>query len=207
MLAAASGDGAGSWLVSGGMQNGAYVQTTEMRRVDGNWENGPDLTSALHDHCQLQLGGKVFIVGGRGVGSTPSSDTFFLDGNVWTAVSSMEKAREFHSCVEFLGKIYSIGGEDGLGGKLSTVEIYDPDLDKWEPGPVLPTAVSKAQVINYKDTLYLVGGEGNTQVYTLRVGADWQILENVEVDEQDKARVVFPAPVVNTHMLKACSKQ
>ena len=31
--------------------------------------------------------------------------------------------------------------------------------------------------------------------------------ENVEVDEQDKTRVVFPAPVVNTHMLKACSKQ
>ena len=202
MLAA----GSGSWLASGGMENGAYVQTTEIRREDGTWENGPNLEAVLHDHCQVQFGAKVFIAGGRG--DNPSNATFVLEENSWRAVRSIIGAREFHACVEFLGKIFSIGGENNE--PLTTVEIYDPETDMWEEGPELPRAVSKAQVINYQGTLYLVGGvinnqeESNTQVYTLSdaPGAGWETVDGILVDEQ-MPRVVFPAQVVNSYMMTA----
>ena len=86
-----------------------------------------------------------------------------------------------------------------------SVEVYDPDSDLWELGPELPRETYQAQVIDYHNTLYLVGGGyafgDNTQVFTLSAdpGADWQVLDGVQVREQD--RHIFPAPLLTSEML------
>ena len=201
MLAAASGNGAGGWIVSGGMDttSDSFLETTEIYNEDGTWEPGPDLPTILRDHCQVQVGTQVFIIGGR-ADSVTSLSTFVLNENIWEEVTPMEEPREFHACVELMGKIYSIGGSNPAG---TTVEIYDPDTSTWEYGPPLPLAVHYAQVINFQDTLYLVGGEVNSQVFALSSPFEsWQAIDGVTVEEPN--RVVFPAPLVSSQVLLGC---
>ena len=125
---------------------------------------------------------------------------FVLNENNWEEVTPMAEPREFHACAELMGKIYSIGGSNPAG---TTVEIYDPDTSTWEYGPPLPLAVHYAQVINFQDTLYLVGGEDHTQAFYLSYPFDsWEAMDGVDVDESD--RVVFPAPLVSSQLLFGC---
>ena len=199
----ASGDGAGGWMVSGGLDasSDSFLKTTEIYKKDGSWEPGPDLPTEIHDHCQVEVGTKVFIIGGI-ANSVTSSLTYVLNENNWEEVTPMAEPREFHACAVLQGKIYSIGGSDPSG---TTVEIYDPDTSIWEYGPALPQAVHYAQVINFQDTLYLVGGEGHTQVFALSSPFDsWEAVDGVAVDEPD--RVVFPAPLVSSQVLAGCMK-
>ena len=99
----------------------------------------------------MLFGTRVFILGGLGSGGLDSSATLELADYVWLTVSPMHTARSQHSCIEFERKIYSIGGGNsnggvGSSGPLSSVEVYDPDSDMWEPGPYLPSGVYQAQV-------------------------------------------------------------
>ena len=204
LLAASSPDGARGWMASGGkdVNSNNYFQTTEIYRVDGTWTNGPNLPTELHDHCQVQVGTQVFIIGGRS-GAGSSSSIFLLENNGWREMSSMIQAREFHACVELLGKIYTIGGEHSITGGISSVEIYDPNSDTWEDGPELPIPLFYAQAITFEDTIYLFGGQDNKQIFTLgSTSSMWEVLEGVEVDESFRA--VFPAPVVSGDVLEVC---
>ena len=89
----------------------------------------------------------------------------------------------------------------GVDNVLDSVEIYDPDTDLWEAGPALPNPVYEAQAVSYQNTLYLLGGVANAQVFTLSAdpGAQWEILEGVMVSEE--IRQVFPAPLLTSEML------
>ena len=111
-------------MVSGGMDaaTNSFFKTTEIYKEDGSWEPGPDLPTEIHDHCQVEVGTQVFIIGGR-ADSVTSSLTYVLNENNWEEVTPMAEPREFHACVELMGKIYSIGGSDPSG---TSVEIYDP---------------------------------------------------------------------------------
>ena len=203
LLAAASDTDGGGWMVSGGMDTkGDFITTTEIYNPDGSWVAGPDLPTELHDHCQVNFGAQVFIIGGR-ADEVTSSSTFVHEDNSWKEVAPIAEPREFHACAELQGKIYSIGGVSPSG---TTVEIYDPVASTWEYGPELPLPVHYAQAINYQDTLYLVGGDGHTQVFALSSPfLAWETLEGVSVDEPQ--RVLFPAPVITSQMLDSCKIQ
>ncbi|MGI0040246.1 MAG: Kelch repeat-containing protein, partial [Nitrososphaera sp.] len=56
------------------------------------------------------------------------------------------------------GKIYIIGGFDRLGSAVSTVEVYDPEVDRWNASEPLPWPLHHAAAASYNDTLYVVGG-------------------------------------------------
>ena len=203
LFAAASGDGAGGWLVSGGkgVSNSDYFQTTEIYKPDGTWAAGPDLPTEFHSHCQVQVGTKVFIIGGRSVDNT-SPSTFLLENSRWKEMEKMKQPREFHACVEFLGNIYSIGGTAETG-PIATVEIYDTNTNTWKDGPELPIPLVYAQAFNYQNTLYILGGSNNKQVFYLQpTSTNWEVLNGVEVVEE--LRVFFPAAVVSSDVLEVC---
>lgn len=51
----------------------------------------------------------------------------------WHPVASMNTKRSRVALVAYMGKLWAIGGYDGVSN-LSTVEIYDPQTDSWTYG-------------------------------------------------------------------------
>ena len=52
------------------------LQTTEIIGENGLHYPVPDMPSALYDHCQVQLGTSVYVVGGMGPGDIESGLVF-----------------------------------------------------------------------------------------------------------------------------------
>lgn len=55
-------------------------------------------------------------------------------------------------------RIWVVGGFDGDGRALDTVQVYDPADDSWSAGPPLPVTVHHAAVVASDDSLLVVGG-------------------------------------------------
>jgi N-acetylneuraminic acid mutarotase len=177
------------------------LPTTEILKGDGTSQPGPDMPGANYDHCQVQMGTSVYVIGGWE--EYRSSSVFVLEDLVWRKVSPMLSTRSDHACIAYGGKIYAIGGQDENGALLSTVEMYDPLSDSWQQGPALPVGLRQAQVINHQDIIYLVGGrtdgsQRNAQVFTMS-GGEWQLLTGVTGPIGD--RKVFPALVLGMDVL------
>ena len=180
-------------IVMGGIDSTileTILRTTEILTGEGTSQPGPDMPAALEDHCQLQMGTSVYVIGGYGP-TYDSSSVFMLQDLMWREVSPMLASRYWHSCIAYGGKIYAIGG---VG--VSTVEIYDPLTDSWQ-------ALYMAQVINHQDNLYVLGGvlgsgQYNTEVFTMS-GGEWQVVPGVTVE--DPLRRVFLAPVLGREVL------
>ncbi|MBA0834581.1 hypothetical protein Goarm_006921, partial [Gossypium armourianum] len=49
----------------------------------------------------------------------------------WSRLADLNVARADFACAEVNGKVYVVGGYGVEGESLSTVEVYDPDTDKW----------------------------------------------------------------------------
>jgi hypothetical protein len=56
------------------------------------------------------------------------------------------------------GRIWVAGGLIGPKHATTKTEFYDPTLDTWTPGPLLPIALHHATMVSYRNTLYLIGG-------------------------------------------------
>jgi N-acetylneuraminic acid mutarotase len=110
----------------------------------------------------VELGGKIYFVGGYNGSGMDLVESYDPSTNNWLTLQPMSQARYGPSCSVLDGKIYAIGG---FG--LSTVEIYDPLTNIWTSGPQLPQATGFAGSITVGNTIYLVGGKngnGTTRI-------------------------------------------
>ena len=60
------------------------------------------------------------------------------------------------------GKLYVVGGKDGTGTKLSSVECFDPSTGQWSALAAMSTARAYHGVAVVDGKLYAVGGKGGT---------------------------------------------
>src|SRR5215472_1584767 len=56
------------------------------------------------------------------------------------------------------GKVYVVGGFDGSGQPVATVEVYDPARDRWTQKASLPAPLHHVNVAAVGSKLYVVGG-------------------------------------------------
>jgi len=191
-----------SHLVTGGWtpETVTALRTTQIYSED-QWRRGPELPQPVGAHCQVEMDGAAYIIGGSDYYEYLNSVYKLEQGAAaWAAVSSLNTARSVHSCAVLDSLIYVMGGWN-----RNTVEVYDPASDTWTYGPVLPTDVSRfAQAIAYGGTVYVIDGSDdydshNVYSYTPGPGAEWETLPGVSVSYSD--RPVFPAPVVTTDTL------
>jgi len=202
--AAASGFGT-AWLVSGGTLT-AYpytvLSTTQVFSED-LWRDGPQMPHAVAYHCQVEMDGAVYVIGGisgsMGHGVTQNSVYKLEQGSAeWVAASSLDTARAYHSCAVLDSRIYVMGGSNSE----NTTEVYDPASDTWTYGPVLPTERSwDAQAIGYGGVVYVIDGYHNQNVYsyTPGPGAEWETLPGVNIPYDH--RPIYPAPVITSDTL------
>ena len=79
-------------------------------------------------------------------------------GTHWETAAPMKKARSEIGAAEVGGKIYVVGGLDGFGRTLDTVEVYDIEKDSWSEAARLPQALHHPAAATDGKKVYVVGG-------------------------------------------------
>lgn len=136
--AARLGDGrvleAGGWVGPG-----RYTDTTEIYdAITGRFEEGPSLPEPVDGLAAVSLtGGSVLIAGGQvRSGIATSSAVLVSSDGTLTRVGPMAQARFKHTIVALPdGRALVIGGTSNDTDLLSSTEEYDPQTQRFTPGP------------------------------------------------------------------------
>ncbi len=128
----------------------------------GSWIFMPSMNTERQAHnAVLGQDGYIYAVGGRDSSNIvlPSVERYDRSTRQWTAVASMNSPRWLHEVIECNGFIYAIGGRT-QASILSTMDVYDPQLDSWNISPYtlniprIHFAVTK----DHSDKIYAIGG-------------------------------------------------
>lgn len=66
-------------------------------------------------------------------------------------------------CPDIIGCIYAVGGLTKSGDSLSTVEMYDPKIGRWQMGEAMTMLRSRVGVAVMHNKLYAIGGYNGTE--------------------------------------------
>ncbi len=169
---------AGKIYAIGGSAIGLLVREREPWRLKtvevydpatDTWRKSQSLLHARDGLTTTVVDGKIYAIGGTGWPQIPAHPGPFLASvevfnpktHRWGPTAKMPAPKSGHTASAMNGKIYIIGG--GFRGNgpfmyLSTIEIYDPQTDKWTQVPDMPVGKfgHAAEVINGK--IYILGG-------------------------------------------------
>lgn len=130
------------------------------------WTVRAPLPVGLHHAGAGVIGNRLYVVGGftRSFLSVwhPVASVYVYDPDkdIWTERSPMPTARGALAVAESGGKLYAIGGFDGLRNRAE-VEVYDPDTNTWSAVAPLPTPRDHLAAVSVGGTIYAIGGRVN----------------------------------------------
>ncbi len=136
---------------------------TPLSPLQGRWDFGV-----------AALNGYVYVIGGTSV--TPLRQRlntvarFDPAKNQWTMVAPMTTCRAWPQCAVINGEIYVAGGL-GLTDMdiLTTVEVYNPQENKWRHGTDIPPRLLGFSCVAFDEKLLVIGGstdiDGDTQYF------------------------------------------
>ena len=109
----------------------------------------------------------LFAAGGNTKHSaTASVERYDFRNGGWMPAINFPRKKSHAALVGVGRKLYSIGGFDG-SKRLSSVDIYDPQLERWSEGPAMPTPRSAfGAACDSKGNIYCIGGYSNSQHIT-----------------------------------------
>ena len=76
----------------------------------------------------------------------------------WRDIAPLQHIRSHPATAVYNGKIYVFGGGGMQFTSLNSVEVYDPQADRWELATPMPTLRSGAMAAVIGDRIYVVGG-------------------------------------------------
>jgi N-acetylneuraminic acid mutarotase len=140
--------------------------------ITGRWSAAVDMPTARYYLGAAALGGKVYVVGGSEITSTPSAlksaDVFDSSTGKWSAIADMSTARSGSpGTVALNGKIYVMGGDTGDGPnqrQLASAEVFDPDTGRWSAIADMSTARNSMGAAALDGKVYVMGGFDGSSV-------------------------------------------
>jgi hypothetical protein len=101
--------------------------------------------------------------------------------------SKLIKCRRFYGITTFNDKIWVAGGIDNLNNYLNSVEIYDPNIQKWiiDKSPMINKRYNcKLNVI--KNNIYAIGGDINIDKLTIeKYDGKWKIVTEIKCNQEN----------------------
>ncbi len=157
----------GAWV----MDNRIYTfNEGEMQQYEPEIDRWTKLrdTDAVNSyyHSVSFVNGKVYVIGGyivEGGKAIAISTVYEYDpiADKWAEKADMPTARLHLSTCVCNGKIYAIGGWDGIPWNiLSNVEEYDPIADKWTKKANMSAIRHSLVTCAVKGRIYAIGGVG-----------------------------------------------
>ncbi|KAJ8758867.1 hypothetical protein K2173_002646 [Erythroxylum novogranatense] len=163
--------------LAGLLEEWLYVLTMDYEGKESHWEvldcfgNKHQVLPPMPGPLKAGFGvvvlpGKLLIVAGYSVidgTCSASADVYEYDSclNSWSKLSNMNVARYDFACAEVDGKIYAVGGYGMDGDSLSSVEVYDPDSDKWTLIESLRRPRWGCFACGFEGRLYVMGGRSS----------------------------------------------
>ena len=124
----------------------------------------PCLYSGLCSHSVVVLNNFLYVLGGQSIfderGNTAVATVVRYDPrfNIWMKIASMnEKRAGFSTTVLDGSKIYSLGGVNATG-RLSSMECYSMEEDRWRYVASLRTGICDHASTAHGNLLYISGG-------------------------------------------------
>ncbi|RKR92051.1 subtilisin family serine protease [Micromonospora pisi] len=163
----------------------------EPQATDPAWSRIANAPAQISDNSAVNLGGKVYSVGGgSGSGSERSTWVYDPDTNVWSGLPEMPRGRAKASAAAVNGKIYVLGGWSAEGSLIPSVDVFDPQQGTWStlvgvlhpaPRAAAGTAVVDGKIImvggcadaDCTDTRDLVTFDPSSRTFT--TGADYPV--------------------------------
>ena len=155
------------YLVGGknstGHLDSVYVYDPEdpVDGTDDTWTPELDLPGVgVENPAVIGFDDKLYAFGGSTApfsGAVSNAAAFTPDPK-WDSLAPMPTARGGATAQVLNGDIYVIGGLDGNGASVNTVEIYDPDTNTWSPGSSMQTRRDNPGSAVIDNKLYVFGG-------------------------------------------------
>ena len=165
-------DGESVWFLGGFIGDHPGLATNAVWRyepADDSWHDGPPLPALRASGGAAIVGRTLHYFGGSQVDRvTDSSDHWTLDldhqEQGWRFAPPLPGARHHLSAAVIDGKIYALGGQinhDALGEDRARADVYDPEQEKWIPGPSLrrPKAHFEPGTLSLNGRVCIAGGE------------------------------------------------
>ena len=168
-------------LVTGGLNSQSLSFVQSYHGQVWNQESQYELPRKMYYHCMVKISNSViFLISGytqtlSNLAQTTSGETFFHfpERNTWTPGPMLINPRYFHSCgllyqqdpaTQQLQKIVVVAaGKDNNATPLKSVELLY--LDKyesgWMAGPSLPETAIASSMVEFQNSVILVGGDGS----------------------------------------------
>jgi Kelch motif len=160
---------------AGGESTTVWVYNTVDPTLAYPTNNALPIAHDFHPACEA-VGGDLYALGGRsspaGGGDTWLDAVSFLDwaSATWSARAPLPTAREGLASAQALGRIYAVGGLDGGGQALDTLEAYAPSSDAWSAKTAMPTPRDRAAAVAVGSLIFVLGGRaGNAALNTVEV--------------------------------------
>lgn len=136
---------------------------TQICSAQGVWyKSGYNMPENRYFQTVNQLAGKIYVVGGLNTElGAPPKTVLVLDvlSGVWSQIPLFNNKSIYGHCSSIVnGKLYIIGGNDSSNSTLSTVEMFDPDSDKWVSKNAMPTDRAFAACAAIGTNIYVIGG-------------------------------------------------
>jgi len=209
-------------LISGGSrENGKHLSITET--FDGSyWANQDSEIEAVSGHCIVHINSSTIISIGGFNTSSPVKNTYFYNKKIdkWTPGPTLNIARVDLTCGVLLWRnplsddmekvVVAAGGWSGDQNlKMwanSTELLYFNDIDiiekQWTAGPELPSISYAAAMVEYNNTVILVGGgEDANQLYQLSSPKESWVQMKQTLKRKRAGHIAFLVPdeIVNCH--------
>ncbi|XP_038149368.1 kelch-like protein 6 [Cyprinodon tularosa] len=137
---------------------------------------------------------EVYISGGK----ETQHDVWKYNGALdkWIQIESLSSGRWRHKMAVHGGKVYALGGFDGVQ-RLASVESYDPFHNRWTQVTPLAVGVSSFAAASFDRWIYVIGGGPNGKLATDKVqcwepGADsWELRAPIPIETKCTNAVTF----------------
>jgi len=146
----------------------AIVLCGGLAKADFTWTQKADMPITKTQHSTNVVGGKIYSIGGWNAieewnpqwDALKRVDEYDPTTDTWTRKADMPTGRGHTNACVVDGKIYVIGGDDGLG--ISAVEVYDPVTDTWTRKADMPTRRWWFSTCTVDGIIYVIGGRYNS---------------------------------------------
>jgi len=212
----------GALYIVGGWNGNQHDCTMEKFEPAANkWSSSIGMRAPRTFSGMAALGSILYVCGGMTMQKAEDKDVQWNTSTVeyfdttksppkWEGITSMLSPRLGPAVVAFgPGRIIALGGVDGDGTALSSVEILDVKANAWTNTIALPEARAAPGAVVHDNTIYIFGGCGVDGVplksgFSLKLNEDGTTADGkgwVPMQPMDQARGGFGMVLAGTHIV------